>query len=194
MYDLIFHHHGQLWSSQFHRQADQGHWKMGQKACRSTMIMKHLLKWYEHDDWPMIWQWFMNLWTIIWFNMNNSNWPLIWKLELSLKLVNDFGISNDHMLQECKRRSLRYDNCLQQLAQQDREIAMYRFEGASASRRLEQSQADAQVTRQFGWPPKLCNVFLKCQTLICIRCGSVFFGKMAWTCMAIDSFLMRLMD
>lgn len=37
---------------------------------------------------------------------------------------------------------------LQQLAQQDRDVAMHRFEAVSTSRRLEQTQADVQVIKE----------------------------------------------
>ena len=52
------------------------------------------------------------------------------------------------LAEECKQKSGRYDQVLQQLAQQDRDIAMHRFEAASTSRRVEQTQADSQVVRE----------------------------------------------
>lgn len=52
------------------------------------------------------------------------------------------------LAEECQQRSRRYDQKLQQLAQQDRDIAMHRFEAVSTSRRLEQTQADAQVVKE----------------------------------------------
>ena len=52
------------------------------------------------------------------------------------------------LAEECKRGSVRYDQVVQQLAEQDREIARHRFEALSTSRRLRQTQADTQVVQE----------------------------------------------
>ena len=52
------------------------------------------------------------------------------------------------LAEECKQRSLQSDEVVQQLAQQDREVARQKFEAVSVSRRLRQTQADADVVNE----------------------------------------------
>ena len=50
--------------------------------------------------------------------------------------------------QECKQRSVQSDEVVQQLAQQDRELARQKFEALSVARRLRQTEADAEVVQE----------------------------------------------
>ncbi|CAE7465159.1 unnamed protein product [Symbiodinium sp. CCMP2456] len=50
--------------------------------------------------------------------------------------------------EECRQISERYDQAVQRLALEDREIARARFEAQSSSRRLRQTEADMQVVRE----------------------------------------------
>ncbi|CAK9074336.1 unnamed protein product [Durusdinium trenchii] len=52
------------------------------------------------------------------------------------------------LAEECRQGAVRYDQAVQQLAEQDREIARHRFEAMSNSRRLRQTNADVHVVKE----------------------------------------------